>query len=266
MVCDTPFDDAVSVACSVVVTADAVAVNPPVLEPAATVTVAGTCKEPLLLASDTCTELAAGELKYTEHAVEAGPVIVCDPHAILLRVTVVAGEFDDAFSWITSVFDTPLAEAVRVADCVVFTAAAAAVNPAVAEPEGIVTTVGTWSAPLLLESDTFTGLVVAALRYTEHAVVVDPVSVCSPQAILLRVAVVDGGCEPDAFSWITSVFDTPSAEAVSVADCAVFTAAAVAVNPATVEPEGTVTAAGTWSAPLLLESETFTELAAAVVK
>ena len=76
------------------------------------------------------------------------------PHDIWLRLTVGCDCVLDASSWITSVFDTPSAKAVRVADCVVVTTAAVAVNTAVDEPEGTVTAAGTCKELLLLESNT----------------------------------------------------------------------------------------------------------------
>jgi hypothetical protein len=61
--CATPFNEAVSVTFSVAVTAEAVAVKPAEVEPMATVTVAGTCSELLLLESDTGIALVAAPLK-----------------------------------------------------------------------------------------------------------------------------------------------------------------------------------------------------------
>jgi hypothetical protein len=69
-----------------------------------------------------------------------------------------------------------------------------------------------------------------------------------------------------AFSWITSVCETPSADAVRVTDCSADTAEAVAVKPAEVEPLATVTVAGTCREPLLLESDTGIALIAAPLR
>lgn len=82
----TPLDVAVNVTDCVVVTADAVAVNPALDAPAATVRVLGTCRAVLLLDKVTTVELVAAPLKFTEHASVVGPVKVWVPHEILLNV------------------------------------------------------------------------------------------------------------------------------------------------------------------------------------
>ncbi len=73
---------------SLAVTVDALALKLTEVEPAATVTEAGTCRTMLLLESVTTVGLTAAALKYTEHVSVAGPVNVCVPHETLLSVGV----------------------------------------------------------------------------------------------------------------------------------------------------------------------------------
>jgi hypothetical protein len=91
-----------------------------------------------------------------------------------------------------SVSDTLSAVAVNVAVCVLLTTDAVTLKPALVAPAGTSTEVGACSALLLLESVTTVWLVAAALRYTEHAVVVGPVNVCVPHETSLNVATGSG--------------------------------------------------------------------------
>lgn len=62
--------------------------------------------------------------------------------------------------------------------CVLDTADAVTLKLAEVDPEETVTAVGTCKALLLLLNETDVGLVAAALRDTEHEVVVGPVRLC----------------------------------------------------------------------------------------
>lgn len=189
------------------------------------------------------------------HAVAIAPVSDWFPHDTFVRLAVAGGGEPDASSWSTSVWDTPSADAVRVTDCVVVTAATVALKPTVLEPGGTVTEAGTCRELLLLASDTVTGLPAEPLRYTEHAFVAGPVSVWLPHDTLLRVTgfvvVVSG------YNVITSVFVTPSDLPVMVTLTVFATGVETASNPVEVAPAAIVTADGTCSAELLLVKLTF---------
>jgi hypothetical protein len=261
--CDIPSAVAVNVAFAAVVTADAVALKAALVDPAGTVTEAGTFNALLLLESVTTVWLVAAALKYTEHESVVGPVNVCVEHDTLLNVEtgVVSGD-----SVIAAICDTLLAVAVSVAFTAVVTADAVALKAALVEPAAIVTEVGTVNALLLLESVTTVWLVAAALRYTEHESVVSPVSVCVAHETLLNVATGAGVGAAAGDSVIASICDTPSAVAVNVAFAAVVTADAVALKAALVEPAATVTEAGTANALALLESVTTVWLVTAALR
>jgi len=162
-------------------------------------------------------------------------------------------------TWSASVSDTPLEVAVIVTFCVVVTDNAVATKLAVVELAGTVTVAGTWSALLLLESDTFTELVAAALRDTEHAVVVGPSNVSVAQESLLRLTtttVVSG------YNVIASVLVTPSATPVIVTLVVLLTAVETASKLPDADPAAIVTVDGTWRAELLLDSATLVALLA----
>lgn len=151
----------------VAVTADAVALKLPLLEPAGTVTAAGTCKELLLLESDTFTVLSAAPVRYTEQAFVAGPVSVAVPHDMLLRLTVLV--VASGYNVITSVLVTPDALPVIVTRTCFVTADETTSKPVDVAPAATVTADGTFNAELLLVKLTFVEPLAAALRYTEHA-------------------------------------------------------------------------------------------------
>jgi hypothetical protein len=164
------------------------ALKPILSAPAATTTVAGTVNAALLLDSDTVVELVAASLKYTEHAWVVGPVNVCVPHEIMLNVAAGVGAGPEAgSSVITSVFVKLPTFPVIVTVSDWLTALETALNPVVSAPAATTTVLGTVSAALLLVRDTVTGLVAAALKYTEHAWVVGPVNVCVPHEIMFNV-------------------------------------------------------------------------------
>jgi len=98
-----------------------------------------------------------------------GPVRVCVPHEILLNVGVVAGT---GYTLITSVSETPSAEAVRVTFFVELTADDVTLKAAELSPLATETVEGTLSALLLLESSvTVICFFAGALKVTEQALV-----------------------------------------------------------------------------------------------
>ena len=151
----------------VVETADATALKPVLVAPAAIVTEAGTVKALLLLESATTVGLLAAVLKYTEHPSVVAPVSVCVPHEILLKTGVAAWA---GYSVITSVFDTLPSCPAMVTLTDLLTALEVALKPALAAPDAITTVDGTLKAALLLVSVTVVGLVAAALRDTVQGI------------------------------------------------------------------------------------------------
>ncbi len=161
-ICDTPLAVAVSVTVCLVLMADAVTLKAALVAPAATFTEAGGCSALLLLESVTTVWLVAAALRYTEHAVVAGPVNVCVAHESLLNVAtgadggvvVVAGS-----SVIESICETPFAVAVNRAVCLLLRADAFTLNDALVAPTATSTETGACNALLLLESFTTVWLV-----------------------------------------------------------------------------------------------------------
>ena len=100
--------------------------------------------------------------------------------------------------------------------------------------------------------------VAVPLSVTVHASLPDPVIEFWLQLSWLNSTT--GSDCPAAPRFIPKVWVAPPAEAVNVAVCAVVTAAMVAVNPALVAPEGTVTDAGMVTASSLLERDTTSPL------
>lgn len=132
------------------------------------------------------------------------------------------------------------------------TADAVTLNPALVAPAGTFTEAGTCNALVLLTSFTTVCVVAEALIFTEHALVVGPVSVSVPHESLLIVGPAVGA----GYSVITSVLDTVPAFAVIVTLTDLVTAAATAVKPPVFAPAATTTEVGTLRAALLLVSDT----------
>ena len=86
-------------------------------------------------------------------------------------------------------------------------------------------------------------------------VVPAPVNDVVPQ---VRAATVGEICDPDPFSWIEVVFEVEPCVAIIVTVCEDVTADTVAEKLTLVAPEGTITDAGTPTAPLLLARLTAT--------
>ena len=239
----TPPAVAVMVAVVVVLTAEAVAVNGALVDPATTVTEAGTLSEELLLASVTANPpLGAAAESVTEQASVTAPV-----SELLLQETPLSAACGLSCSEVALL--TPAAVAVIVAVVVVLTADAVAVNGALVDPAATVTEAGTVTEELLLASVTANPpLGAAAVSVTVQAFEVAPVS-----ELLLQETPPSAA---SGFNCSEVVWLTPPAVAVMVAVVVVLTADTVAVNGTLVAPEGTVTDAGTVMEELLLASDT----------
>ena len=242
---DTPLALAVNVAVVVVLTEETVAVKFALVAPDATVTVAGTTTAELLLARlIVIPPVVAAALSVTVQLSVPAPVNVPLVQLSPFKTGVAAG----GFSCRAKVSATLPEVAVSVAVCAVVTDVAVAVNPTLVAPATTVTVAGTVTAELLLARLIVTPLLVAAaLSVAVQLSVPAPVIVPLVQLSPFRAGVAAGG-----FSCSANVFATPPALAVRVAVCAVVTDAAVAVNPALVAPDGTVTVAGKVTAELLL--------------
>ncbi len=236
---------AVRVAVCAVPTDETVAVKFAVVEPAATVTEAGTVTDELLLARLTVKPpLGAAALSATVQ--ESVPAPVIDPLAQLNEDRFVVGA--GAASCRAKLFVTPLALAVNVAVCAVLTDETVPVNVALLAPAAMVTVAGTVTAELLLARLTVKPpLGAAALNATVQESV--PAPVIDPLAQLNEDRFVVGA---GAASCRTKLFVTPLALAVNVAVCAVLTDETVPVNVALLAPAAMVTVAGTVTAELLL--------------
>jgi hypothetical protein len=117
--------------------------------------------------------------------------------------------------------------------------------------------------PLNVAELIVTGAVPVEVRTTGS---VDEVfTVTFPKAKLAVLMFNEGTFPWEAFNCIAKVLETPPALAVKVTACAVVTADTVAVNPALVAFAGTVTVAGTATAPLPLPKLTLKPLLPAAV-
>ena len=253
---------AVSVAVWFELTAAAVAVNPALDAPAATVTEAGTATALLLLASATAVALVAADVSETIQASVPAPV----SDALLQDTALsVAGVWPVPLRLIVAV--PPLA-----ALLVIVTDPLTA--PAVVGSKPIVS-VAVWpgfSVNGALRPVTENPVPVTDTPLIVSAAVPDEVSVNAfvaavfssslPNATLGALKLIPAVI---AFSCSAKIFDTPPADAVSVAVWLEITAVTVAANPALDAPEATVTQAGTVTALLLLASATVVAAVAADV-
>ncbi len=244
---------AVRVAVCAVLTAETVAEKLAVVEPAATVTEAGTVTAELLLARlTTKPPVGAAALSPTVHVSVPAPVIV--PLAQLSADSFAVGVGTASCRAMVPV--TLPALAVRVAVCAVLTAETVAEKLAVVEPAATVTEAGTVTAELLLARLTTKPPVgAAALSPTVHVSVPAPVIVPLAQLSADSFAVGAGaGAAEDAVacSCRAKVFVTPLALAVNVTVCAVLTEETVALKVALVALFFTSIEAGTATALLLL--------------
>jgi hypothetical protein len=228
-----------------VLTEETVAAKVAVVEPAATVTEAGTVTDELLLVRLTVNPpLGAAALSATVQ--ESVPAPVIDPLAQLNEDRFVAGT--GTASCRANVSVTPLALAVRVTVRAVLTAETVAVKAAVVEPAATVTEAGTVTDELLLARFTVNPPVAAA-PFSVTVQLSVPAPVIEPLAQLNEDRFVAG---TGTASCRANVSVTPLALAVRVTVRAVLTAETVAVKAAVVEPAATVTEAGTVTALLLL--------------
>jgi hypothetical protein len=258
----TPPAVAVSVAVCAVLTAAAVAVNAALDDPAATVTDAGTVTALLLLARLTVVAVVAAAVSVTVHASVPAPVSVALPHVTPLSA---AGACPVPLRLIVAV--PPLEALLAMVTAPLTAPAAAGSNPivSVAVWPGFSVTGAVTPDPENPVPVTDTPLIVSAavpedVSVTDFVIAVFSGSVPNATLVALRfrAAVV-------AFNWRANVFATPPAVAVSVAVCAVLTAAAAAVNTALDAPAATVTDAGTVTALLLLARPTVVAVVAAAV-
>ena len=178
---------AVRVAVCAVLTEETFAVKLAVVEPAATVTEAGTVTDELLLARLTVKPpLGAAALSATVQ--ESVPALVIDPLTQLSEDRLVVGAA--AASCRAKVFDTLPELAVRVAVCAVLTEETVAVKDAVVEPAATVTEAGTVTDELLLARLTLMPpLGAAALSATVQesvpAPVIDPLTQLSEDRLVV---------------------------------------------------------------------------------
>lgn len=253
----TPAREAVRVTVCVVLTAEAVAVKDAVVAPDGTVTDVGTESALLLLASATASPPVPAALESeTEHASVTEPVKELELQVMLLRVTEVVGA-------------APVPESATVV--VVVAALLVRVSAPVTDPVAV-------GAKLTCMVEDWPGLRLSGNEAPEmekpvpETVAELMVSVLVPLEVMVTVcvAVVPAVTLPNAsdvgftviagatagLSCIETVWVALPAEAVSVTDCEVETAAAVAVKAALVAPAATVTEEGTVTALLLLERAT----------
>ena len=203
-VADTPASVAVRVTLCAVVTAETVAVKPPVVAPAATVTLAGTLTDVLLLARLTARPPdGAAALRATVQLSVPAPVMEALEQVTALNAAVGARVKANVFEMLPAV-------AVSVADCAVVTAVTVAVKVAVLAPAETVILAGIVTEVLLLESVTASPpLGAAALNVTVQLSVPAPVMEALEQVSALRAAV--------GVSCTANVLETPLKEAVRVA-------------------------------------------------
>jgi hypothetical protein len=232
---------AVSVTVWAVLTEDAVAVKLAVVDPAATVTEAGTVTAELPLARLSANPpVAAAALNVAVQLSVPAPVIDPLTHVSALNTGALA------LNCSAKVLATLLALAVSVTAWVVLTEVTVAVKLAVVDPAATVTEAGTLTAELLLAMLSANPPLGAAafnvaVQLSVPAPVIDPLTHVS--------ALSTGALAPNCSA---KVFATLFALAVSVTVWAVLTEDTVAVKLAAVAPAGTVTLAGAVTAVALL--------------
>jgi hypothetical protein len=141
------------------------AVNPALLDPAETVTDAGTLTDPLPLLNPTLIGLAAVAVKYTVQESVAGGVRLDCVQARLESVGVAVGLFRVSVKFL----ELPFKLAASSTEPLALTAVGAlAVNTALLAPTATVTDAGTLTDGLPLDSVTIVALAAALLRFTAH--------------------------------------------------------------------------------------------------
>jgi hypothetical protein len=242
-VAEVLFSDAVTVTDWLDATVPAVAVKLAVVEPAATVTEAGTVSAVLL--SETAT-------------LEPPVGAACDSVTVQVALppeTTVAGVHCSADTVTRGVMVTGevaevlFSEAVTVTDWLDATVPAVAVKLAVVEPAATVTEAGTGRAVLLDETATLEPPVGATCDNVIVQVVLPPEVIVA--GVHCKVVTVICGVTVTG-----EVAEAPFSDAVTVTDWLDATVPAVAVKLAVVEPAATVTEVGTVSAVLLFETAT----------
>jgi len=224
-------------------TGDGVSVKLAVVEPDVTVTEAGTAAEPLLLDSATLVLPVRATFRVTVQLAVAGAVTLDG-----LQVRFV-GTGAGGSSVSENVFELLFNVAVITTVVLELTADGVSVKLAVVEPELTVTEAGTAAEPLLLDSATLVLLVGATFRVTVQVAVAGAVTLDG-----LQVRFVGTGAGGSSVS--ENVCELPFSVAVITAAVLEPTGDGVSVKLAVVEPDVTVTEAGTAAEPLLLDSGT----------
>ena len=161
--CFIPFALATKVALWVTVTAGALAVNPILVAVAGTVTELGSVTTfpagSVLIRLTSTPPIGAAAFNVTVHEEEPGPTMDdgVQESPLTPGSVVVAG-----LIWRVSALETPLALALRVAECVVVTVVALAVNPTLLAPAGTLMEAGTVATGSLLVRPTLNPPVGAA--------------------------------------------------------------------------------------------------------
>ncbi len=213
---------------------------------------AGTDTAPLLLDKLTLSPpLGATPLNVTVHASVPDPAI----HALLQDRAPSTEEVDvpaTEFNFRANICEALPLVAVSITDCAELTDETFAEKLALVELAGTVTDAGTDTAPLLLDRLTLSPpLGAELLNLTVHVSVPDPVIDALLQDRALSTDEV--GVSATEFNCRAKICEAVPFEAVSITACAELTDDTVAVNSMLVELAGTVTEAGTITAPLLLE-------------
>jgi hypothetical protein len=255
-----PLRLAVSIAELLALTAaGALAVKPMLLAPDPMVTDGGTVTDALPLLSETLVEPVAAPLRLTVHAAVRGGVRLAGVH-VRLEST---GGPPAAFRASVKFTETPLRLAVSRAEPLALTAdGALAVNPALLAPDATVTDDGTLTDALPLDSATLVELATAPLRFTVQDDVAGGVKLAGVHVRIESVGVADG-----LFKVSVKFLELLFRVAVSRAEPLALTAdGALAVNPALLAPDATVTDDGTLTDVLPLVSATLVEPATAALK
>jgi hypothetical protein len=244
-----PLRVAVTVALWLLLTLLEAAVKVALLWPDATVMLAGTVSNPLLLASETVAALVAVVLNVTVHVLDA-----LLPRVEGAQASDVSCAGAGAVALIVKDWETPFNVAVSRADWLAVTAATVAVNVALLSPAVILTLPGTVTLVLVLDSVTLEVLDAAAVRVTVQVEVPGAFTVAGEQVRLLSWTAAD--------RLMVACWLWPPRLAVTVAFWLMLTVPEVAAKVALLWPSATVTLAGTVSNALA--SDTVAALVAAL--
>jgi hypothetical protein len=234
-------------------TGDGVTVKLAVVAPELTITEVGTEADELLLESATLVLLVAATFRVTVQVDFAGAVMLAG-----LQVRFV-GTGAGGSKVRENVFEVLFSLAVMTAGVLELTADGVTVKLAAVAPELTVTEAGTEAEPVLLESATLVLLVGATFSVTVQVEVAGAVMLAGLHFRLVGTGA--GG------SRVTeNVFEVPFSVAVITAGVLEVTGDGVTVKLAVVEPELTVTEAGTEPELVLLESANLVLLAGATFR